>query len=463
MKLHLKTGLLPALLFTLLIGACRDKDAPLPDNLIQFEVAEQGITETETSKTISLKLTRAASQNTAVAVSLAGTGLVYDENYTTTPAAEGTTVRLEILSGSSEGTITVNKVAGAPYYGDEKLVLKIISSASPVIIGSKDELTLSFAEIVSTNVTLEGNGGTNYENKIFFDLSAATQTGVDRTKWDLGFYTGSEFNVILNSSTFMLAKQIDKSDLNAVTAADTAGFSLDKDISFQQATPPATTAIDYPDGDLSKTAIEAISATEADNKVYIINRGSGVGTPAPSRGWKKVRIIRNGNGYTVQHADIGATTFTSVNITKDDKYFFKYLSFETGALDVEPEAKKWDLAWTYFSNVTNFGAGEVAYAFRDIFIQNRNVEVVQVLESAKSFDSFGEADLAGLSFSSKQNTIGASWRSGGGPTSAPAVYADRYYIVKDGDGNQFKLKFLDLFKDGARNHPSFKAVLVKKG
>lgn len=463
MKLHMRTGLLYAFLFTLFMGGCREKDAPLPDNLIQFGAAEQGIAETEASKAIALRLTRAVSQNTAITVSLEGTGLVYGQNYTTTPAAEGNTIKLEVLSGSSEATITVNKVADAPYYGDEKLTLKIASSASPVIIGTTSQLVLSFAEIVATTVTLEGNGGgETFGNKVFFDLSASTQVGVERTKWDLGFYTGSDFRVTLNSSTFMLAKQLDKNDLNTVTAADTAGFSLDKDISFLQNTPPAITAIDYPDGDLTKTAIAEISATDADNKVYIINRGNGIGT-AGHRGWKKVRIIRNGGGYTVQHADINATTFTSVNIAKDDKYFFKYLSFEAGATNIDPEAGKWDIAWTYFSNVTNFGAGEVAYAFQDIFIQNRNVETVQILEAAKSFDSFGEADLAALTLSPKQNAIGSSWRAGGGPGVSPSVHADRYYILKDGDGNYYKVKFTAMFKNGLRGHPTFNAVLIKKG
>lgn len=461
MRLNIGKGVLSVATVLLLVTACRKKDAPLPDNLVQFEAAEQGFAVTENSKTIKLRLSRAVSQTTTVTLSVEETGLVYGANYITTPAVTANTIKADVLSGSSEVSVTVNKVAGAPIYGDEKLKLKIVSSTSPVIIGSTNEFTLSFAEIVANEASVEGNGGgATYGNKVFFDLSAATQTPVERTKWDLGLYMGSDFRVTLNSSTFMLAKQINKTDLNTVTAADTVGFG--NTVVFNQTAPPVVSLIDYPDGDLSKTVIQAISATDADNKVYIVNRGFGIGSPAPSRGWKKVRIIRNANGYTVQHADIAATTFTSVNITKDDKYFFKYVSFETGAATIEPEAKKWDLAWTYFANSANFGY-EVAYPYQDIFIQNRNVGTVQVLEATKSFDTFAEADLAALTFSTKQNAIGANWRAGGGPTTAPSVYTDRYFVIKDGDNNYYKVKFLGLTKDGVRGYPSFKAVLVKKG
>jgi len=466
MKLKLIQGLIFALAGLLMVPACRKKDAPLPDNLAQFEAAEQGIGATETSKTIKIKLSRAASADIPVSISITGTtGVDYTTDYTTTPAAVAGKIELAVLSGSSEATITVTKASNALFYGDDNLVFKIVSSGSPVIIGTQSEFKLTFSEIISTGASIVGDGGgATYGNKVFFDLSANSQTAVQRTKWDLGFYTGGDdWRVILNSSTAMMAKQIAKNDLTTVTAADTVGFYAD--LIFNQSAPTTTSLayIDYPSGDLSRTAIAAVSATAADNKVYIVNRGTGIGSPAPARGWKKVRIIRNAaGGYTLQHADIAATTFTSVDIPKDAAYFFKYISFENGAVDVEPAAKKWDLAWTYFSNTTNFG-GEVPYTFQDVILQNRNVQAVKVMTAAKAYADFGEADLAGLTWSSVQTTIGADWRSGGGPTSGPAVREDRYYIIKDGDNNYYKVRFLALTQDGQRGYPKFEFSLVKRG
>lgn len=461
------TKILPLFFAALVLStSCRKKDAPLPDNLAQFESVEQGLDAATTSIVVKIKLSRATDKDIPVTIGLTHTGVEYTTDYTTTPAATSNTLALTILSGSSEASFTVNKAAGVLFDGDEKIDFKINSTGAPVIIGTNNQLTLSFAELIATasSLTVDG-GGATYGNKVFVDLSANTQTPVQRTKWDLGFYGGADdFRAILNSSVGMMAKQIDKNDLSAVTAADTAGFSAD--VIFNQNDPQtsALSYIDYPAGDLTKTAIAAIAATADDNKVYIINRGKGIGSPAPDRGWKKIRVIRNASGgYTLQHADIGATTFTTIDIAKDDAYFFKYISFENGAVDIEPKKDKWDIAWTYFSNVTNFGTGEIPYLFQDIILQNRNVEAIKVMTTAKTYEAFAEADIASLTLSNIQTTIGADWRSGGGPSSAPAVRSDRFYVIKDGDSNYYKLRFTALTKEGERGYPAFEYALIKKG
>lgn len=467
MKVKLMKGLMLPLAVLSMVAACRKKDAPLPDNLVDFESTEQGISAAENSKTVKLTLTRAVNADAPITISLTpSAGVEYGTDFTTAPAAVANSITATALSGSSEVSFTINKAPGALFYEDDNIVFTITSSGGSVIIGNKKEFKLSFAEIISTGSSIVGSGGgSTYGNKVFFDLSANSQTAVQRTKWDLGFYTGvDDWRVILNSSTAMMAKQIAKNDLTTVTAADTAGFSDEVIFSQSVLNPLALAYIDYPDGDLTKTAIASISATAADNKVYIINRGTGIGTPAPARGWKKVRIIRNATGYILQHADIAATTFSSIDIPKEATHFFKYISFETGAVDVEPPAKKWDFAWTYFSNVFNAG-GEIPYLFQDFIVQNRNVEVAKLDDADKAYADFSEADLSGpltLTWSGKQNAIGSDWRIGGGPTTPPSMRPGRYYILKDGDGNYYKLRFTALTQNGERGYPAFEFALIKK-
>jgi hypothetical protein len=465
MKYQSKTGLIFSLAVTMIMVGCRKRDAPLPDNEVSFESTQQGIAEATKSITVKVKLSRATNKDIPVTIHLTPTGVDYNTDFTTTPAAASGNVVVNVLSGASEGSFTLTKSDGALFDGDETVLFRIISSGAPVIIGTVDEFTLTFAELVATSAAMVGDGGgATYGNKVFFDLSANKQTAVQRTKWDIGFYTHPDsFRVILNSSSAMMAKQINKSDLNAVTAADTLGFSADV---FFNGTAPTTASlayIDYPNGDLSRTAIASVAATSPDNKVYIINRGTGIGNPAPARGWKKIRILRNtSGGFTLQHADIGATTFSEIQVAKDETVFFRYISFENGLVEVEPQKKKWDIAWTYFSNTTNFG-GEVPYLFQDIVLQNRNVQVAKVMTTTKAYADFTEADIAAQTFSSSQIGIGADWRSGGGPSSPPAVRADRYYIIKDGDNNYYKLKFTAMTQNGERGYPAVEFALVKRG
>ncbi|MEJ0057158.1 MAG: HmuY family protein [Bacteroidota bacterium] len=198
--------------------------------------------------------------------------------------------------------------------------------------------------------------------------------------------------------------------------------------------------------------------------MYIIYRGDGPGNPQPSLGWKKVRIIRNGNDYTLQHADIGATTFTEVKVVRDANYRFQYVHFGNGLVSVEPFKTKWDIAWTGFANTTNLGTGPVPYYFQDIILQNiSGVQTVQVLTSTVTYAAFAEANIAALTFGTNQINIGANWRSGGGPGTAPAIRTDRFYVIKDADGNYYKLKFTSLTTNGERGKPSVEFALVKKG
>jgi hypothetical protein len=464
-KKLLKKGIVLSLA-VLLFAACRKREADLPDNYAVFETSSQGIAAAENTITVKVKLSRGVSGDIPVVINLNEQGAAYNTDYTTVPAAAAGKILLTVPSGNNETSFTLTKVPGVLYDGDEKIVFDIYSSGSPILIGATKQFTLSFGELVASSAAATINGGgVNYPNKVFIDLSANRQTSVLRTNWDLGFYTGSDdYRVILNSSSAMMARQISKNDLNSVTAADTVGFSAD--VVFSQAAPTTTSLpyIDYPGGDLTRTAIASVAATATDNKVYIINRGTGVGVPVPARGWKKIRIIRNAaGGYTLQHADIAATTFVSVDIAKEDAWFFRYISFETGAAAVEPQKKKWDIAWTYFSNVTNFGSGEVPYLFQDIILLNRNVQVAKVMTATKAFADFAEADIASQTFLTTQNAIAADWRSGGGPTTSPAVRTDRYYIIKDGDNNYYKVRFTALTQNGERGYPAFESVLVKKG
>lgn len=450
----------------IVFSSCRKRDALPAENFVVFETAAQGITATENSIPVRLKLTRNTERDIPVTIDLNDLGLVYGTDYTTSPAAAAGKLTMIIPAGSNEAEFTVTKNNGVLFDGDEKIVFSLVHSEAPVFIGVTRQFSLSFAELIASTAALTINGGgVHYPNKVFIDLSASRQTAVNRNHWDLGFYTGpDDFRVILNSSSAMMAKSINKNDLLAVTAADTIGFSTE--VAFNQFAPSTTSLpyFDYPNGDLTRTAIAAVSAVDADNKVYIVNRGLAPGSPAPARGWKKIRILRNtSGGYTLQYADIGSAAFSSIDIAKEDAYFFTYISFEQGIVNVEPPKLKWDIAWTYFSNVTNFGSGEVPYLYQDIILLNRNTQVAKVMTSAKSFADFSEADIATQVFLTAQNAIAADWRSGGGPGTSPAVRTDRYYIIKDGDNNYYKLRFTALTQNGERGYPSFEAAWLKKG
>ena len=224
---YILKGAVFSLAAIVLFNACRKREGfSLPDNYIVFTSDAQGISEAETSIVIKVKLTRGTDKEIPVAIKITEQGAAYGTKYTTTPAAVAGTINITVPSGNNEASFTVNKVPGVLFDGTEKLIFDLYSSGSPILIGTTKQLTLSFAELVATNSAYTVNGGgVTFPNKVFIDLSANRQTAVLRTNWDLGFYSeASDFRVILNSSSAMMAKQIAKNDLNSVTAADTVGF-----------------------------------------------------------------------------------------------------------------------------------------------------------------------------------------------------------------------------------------------
>lgn len=300
-------------------------------------------------------------------------------------------------------------------------------------------------------------------NSVYLDLSADKQTAVSRSGWDLGFYCGDDFRVILNNSSVAGAKVLTKNDLADVGAADTIGLTLTT--SQTNPLPQQLAFFDNASGDISKTVIPAISAIDAENKVIILNRGTGGGIAA--RAWVKLRVLRNaGSGYTLQYAGILETGFKTMLVNKQTDWHFKFISFEKGMIDGQPEKEKWDLVWSYSVFETNFGGGPVPYNFSDLIAINHLSGVTVASKvyadagiASAAFTAFNKDSIATASFSANRWAIGSNWRS-----TQPATGArqDRFYIIKDPRGNYYKLKCvaMGIADGGTRGKPEFKYSLI---
>lgn len=307
-------------------------------------------------------------------------------------------------------------------------------------------------------------GGATFPNTVFISLRKEEQFAVGRTKWDLAFSTNSDFKVLINGTTGAMAYETTDVEINAIGDTHAAPLRTAGELELTFTNMNSILYVDNAQNPLSDPVIGVVSATDSENKVYILNRGSSGTDPRP---WKKIRILRKDGNYLVQHADITATTFTSIKVAKDPKVNLVYLSFEDGLVTVEPEKSNWDFAWTAGTSTTPFGQainGTMAYYFQDLVYHNiyGGVSAVQVLDSEIAYDNFDVQDIATLTFNTDNRlTVGANWRSGGGPNAAPTIRNDRYYIIKDANGNYYKVRFLSLTKDGERGRPSFEYALVK--
>lgn len=311
-------------------------------------------------------------------------------------------------------------------------------------------------------------GGPDQPNQVYIDLSTSASSVVPRKTWDFGFANDGNFRVILNYSTYMVARPTDQIDLemvssNLVTPEYMAEMVVAPEGSIDW--------IDNPNGDLNETAIEAISVTDSENMVYVINRGQTENDDAfNERGFIKIKVTRSGDDYVITYGDIDATTFTSATITKNSKYNFTFLSLETGIVTIEPEKALWDFAFTTTSNYFFDFATEttVPYQFKDVVITNKGNIKISAIETSNvvNYADFTLNDASSLTLEDNRFGIGTSWRNFEFATFTYVINSDIFYVIEDTDGNYYKLAFtrmlcIEASCAGERGYPEFTYELLK--
>lgn len=351
----------------------------------------------------------------------------------------------------------------------KKSVAVIIGVSLLSIISScKDEEIIinTVKPSAGSTLTLLGLSGTepgiDAKNSVFVDMSKDLQTSVLRSGWDLGFYCGSDFRVILNHSTGATAIQVNKTDLNDVTLADALALPNDT-TSFKFGTAGIGT-VDPVTGNFTNyiagTVFKDVAATDIDNKIFILRRGTSGDIVA--RLLKKVQVTRSGSGYLVKYDDLTSTATTprSAIIVKDASYNFKFLSFESAStLSIEPAKKLWDIEYTVstYKDAAGLPATEPDFVLINFANGVTAAEIVFGEDLTKNYASFTSANLSGIIFSGDRDAIGTKWRTTvGSTTTSLNINNDRFYLVKDPDGNIYKLKF----NGGLRGKPEIQYELV---
>lgn len=431
-----------------LFNACNEDDAGTIPVTVNFTNTDLGVSE---SVEVGITFSRAAETAGSISIGVVSTTLIYgqDADFYTNPAMNNGEIELTYAVGDESLSLTVFAGSGLNIDQDEQITLIIQDSEGVLDAGTNVSATVAFSEnFIAPSGTLEiDGGGANFPNQAFIDLSKVGQTIVDKYSWDLGFSSvAGSHQVIVNNSAYVMARPLTATDIDAVTAADTAGFAAIMYLSNYSDT-EASGWIDNHNGDLAETAFGTISATDSENTVFIIKRdGEG-------RNWKKVRVLQNGDNYTLQYADINATTHTSVTISKDDAYNFNFFDLDNGAATVEPEIGSWDIMYSTYANRANFGV-LLAVGFNDFVTINREgVSAVMVSTDDHAFDDFGADDISSITFEEDNiSVIGSSWRSL--VDFSLVLNEDRFYVIKDSDDNVYKLKFTRLKSlAGERGYP----------
>lgn len=347
----------------------------------------------------------------------------------------------------------------------KKSVAVVVLFGCLAFISSCKEEEIIFNTIPPSNgssLTLSGIIGTepgiNARNSVFVDMSKNLQTSVLRTSWDLGFYCGTDFRVIINHSTGATAIAVNKTEFSDVTLADVASPPSDSTVfdlgkaAISTVDPVAGNFTDYIAGTVWK------DVTLSDNKVFILRRGVAGGIAQSPL--VKVKVTRIANGYQIQYGAVDATSPRTTTVIKDASYNFKFLSFQSLAtLDIEPAKKLWDIEYSVSTYKDAAGLPVAAPDFVLINFANgvTAAEIIPGTDETKTYANFSTANLSGINFSGNRDVIGVKWRNTEGSTNTSLnINIDRFYLVKDTEGNIYKLKF----NGGVRGRPEIQYALI---
>ncbi|MFT5891988.1 MAG: hypothetical protein ACI9Y7_002095 [Dokdonia sp.] len=466
--------LLKLFICVILFSSCSDDDdntvMTVQDFVVAFENPSANFS-TADDADINIVFSRTATEAGTVTIGYTTTNVAYGSNadFITLPSGEAGTIEVSYTSGSDATSFTVNKLQEA-FEGETKSITFSIDNVTGGSTSGNTALSISFDQTAALGGVIAPEvGGPNQTNQVFIDLSAQTQTSIRRDSWELGFYSGNDFRVAINSTIYMSAAGLSGNDIDAVSSSDMEIQNLQPVMTIGQS--GANAFVDAVDGDITGTAIAEILSNDDENPVYLINLGNEIPVSEPdtgssdvagdSRGWKKVRILRSGNDYVLQYADLDDTTHQEVTISKSSGFNFTFFSLDTETeVNVEPQSDLWDLSFTVHTNVISFGGPLGAYGFSDFVITNRKGEasVYSVSTDDFNYTNFTASDVVDAEFNAAQNVIGSSWRS----VFDGVVVDTIFYIIEDPAGNIYKVKFNNLVnQDGERGFPDFEYSLLE--
>ena len=481
-----KTIQLTAMALLFILGSCSDdKDDNLIDFTVSFNSATVSTTEEDTTKDITLTFSRAASESGTITLSYSGENAEYGTDFTTSPAGDSGTISVPVAEGDVNATFTFTKLQD-PVEGTTKSVTFSIDgfTSTDWSAGSTSSALVSFTPIAATSGVVDTeNGGSNIPNQVYFDFSSGTQTVVRRDAWELGLYNGTENRVFLNSSLLVSAVELtgvtdilsitETSEIDAPTDLYTLNFST-----YQQDPVTVTTVAellaglpvgytqygnvdegivftDNKEGTLEGTAFAEVSTTADENYVYLVSLGSAIPTEAAEtgsiattgdhRGFLKVRVLTDGSSYTIQYAELNETeTYSEVTVAKDANYLLSGFSLTDGqAVATEPAQTQWDINLSgVFSYYGDSGGIVAGLTYSDYVLHNTlggvGLYQLTVEGDVPTYANFSLADVdeASLVYNDR-SVIGSGWRDAFGGT----INDDVYYVLKDADGNYYKVKF----------------------
>lgn len=291
----------------------------------------------------------------------------------------------------------------------------------------------------------------DYTNDVYVSMAQGEEHTVDATEWDLAFQVNSFFavGIRINDGRDGALYAYPHSDIDGWDAVDTTGMQewpalhnglqIWEEGAFNMNLSGEDT--DYGWGEYTGPPDHLVVG----DSLYVIQTAAG--------NFKKIRIdVLDAGVWNFTFANLDGSGLEEVEIAGADfpERNFVYYSLDNAeVLDLEPSNITWDLTFTRYFGMTDFGPGGTSGV-----LANNGVELVKAdgvdVESAEWGDYEFTVDDIGV--------IGNDWKFLNDQF-AWEVVADRCYFVKDLAGDVYKLIFTS-FEGGMTGNITYTTELV---
>lgn len=282
--------------------------------------------------------------------------------------------------------------------------------------------------------------GENYETTIYYKFSTQNSIARNLNTWHLALESKPDgWHIRINGGRAM-----------QVWRTGTTNF----DDSF---TPSEQSNWDWdtPDGNEDSTAIGNLlsdtTGKQSQLQVYIVD----MGLNAANR-YKKLQVLSvNDTSYTIKHANTDNSNLHTVTIRKSGLSTYNYFDLTTNTIaDYEPAPELYDIKFERYRYVFIENGVPTPYLVNGALLNTVNTSAVRL--SSTNFDSVTYDIVKDIPLSTKNDTIGYDWKYYDFDLSLYTI-APNLFVVKDREGNYWKLQFYDFYNDsGIKGYPTFK-------
>lgn len=291
--------------------------------------------------------------------------------------------------------------------------------------------------------------GNDYLNQVFYSLGDTSIVSTNLyTDWNLAFYCGSDASFVrLNSAANMY-----------VFKTNSTNFGDAYSINYSESDKRFDGSHGLRDNLAIDSYLESSSADSAwcSGTVYLIHPGIDANGVELGTYKQFVFVGLFEESYFFKIAELDGSNAREFSLPKDPSKNYVCFSFNSfSPIEIEPDKNTWDLLFSRFTDTVYTTDGSeflTGYAVTGAYLNQNSVQAY--MQEEISYSDFKASDINLNSFSSNLNIIGHDWKQFSDQYN---IFKNKVYIIKDRNGINYKLRFLDFYDTGTgfKGYPSF--------